>query len=309
MANIGRIGKRQFGRTRVVLRPYMHSVSPPPTASLQFAKNTSQSIWEEWFDENVFYWLTSRKPNSVGVYPFFTYAACYIFEHASFLERHGDSSYGLLHKSLTEQIACLHIYRVTRLDADLCQRCYRVPWELVFERFDATYMAFLHGLVLYCQSDLATRSPGQFFWNRALGCALFSSESWEDNHASEVQEAVSLALQNITTIQQFHLEQVLIKPEVGRRRWTLLSAGVVKLVLQHESIKTLQLVDSKGQTVTLLWFFTQLGDWHASEEPLSWLIEAANRRGEDIRQPCCLEGNLIETLPNQSPTPNRSVKL
>ena len=272
-------------------------------------KNTSQIIWEEWFDENVFYWLVSRKPNSVGVYPFFTYAACYIFEHASFLERHGASSYGLLHKSLTEQIACLHIYCVIRLDADLCQRCYRVPREWVFERFDATYMAFLHGLVLYCQSDLANRSPGQFFWNRALRCALFSSESWDDEHASEVQEAVSLALQNITTVQQFHLEQALVKPEVGPRRWTLHSAGIVKLVLQHESIETLRLVDSNGQAVTLLWLFTQIGDWQPSEELLSWLIEGANRRGEDIRQPCCLEGNLIETLLKQSPTPNRSVKL
>lgn len=45
------------------------------------------------------------------------------------------------------------------------------------------------------------------------------------------------------------------------------------------------------------------------KERLSWLIEGAKSRGEDVRQSCCLEGNLVETLLRQNPSYERTQRL
>lgn len=277
-------------------------------------RNTSQSVWKKWFDENVFYGHSyeARRLRQfsplVGIYPFFTYAACYIFDHANSLERHGASSYPLLQEFMTEQLVSLHVLCATNLSVAPCGPCFRVPWELLFEDFDAIRVAFLHGLVLYCKSDLANRSPApaQIFWERALRCALFSSKSWLDDQAFGVRKVVSFALQNVTTVPQPHLEQAC------RGLWTPLSVGVVKLVLKHASIKDLRLVNSKGEAITLLWLFAQTKNQYGSsisKEFLNLLIEAAHDRGEYVRERCGPEGNLVETLLKRRPTATRNDKL
>lgn len=250
---------------------------------------------------------------SLRTYPFFTYAAGYIIEHAKSLERHGTSSYSLLHGCLTEQLVCLHfIFAV--VGAGWCEPCEEAYWRSLVEGFDAIYVAFSHGLVSYCKDELATRSPapGQPFWARALRLALFSMASRDVRYTFGSQEVVSLALQNITTVQQSHLEQAFFNSLFP------MPYEAVDLMLQHESVKTLRLVDSNGQAITLLWMFTRFyeghrwdewGDYNMSEKFLSLLIKTASNRGEDVRQRCGPEGNVVETLLNKSPTPTRSKKL
>lgn len=240
-------------------------------------KITSQRVWEEWVDGKVFYsnseWGRSQfKFNSTGAYPFFGYAACYVFLHAESVEKHGANSYPILHDVLTEQLVRLS-FSVLRFSA--------TSQELLAKDFDAIFVAFLYGLALYCKHDLATRSPalGEVFWERALNCALIGNPL----NSYRLGDAVSLALQNVITVKQICLEGTS----------TPLS---LKLALQHSSIKSLRLVDKRGHAVTLLWLFTQhnwLGDYKTA---LNVLIERANDRGEDVRHPCGPEGNLVETL-------------
>lgn len=51
---------------------------------------------------------------------------------------------------------------------------------------------------------------------------------------------VSLALENVTAVHS--LDQFFVRD--------------LKLVLRHESMRELRLLDDNGQAVTLLWFFT-----------------------------------------------------
>ena len=281
----------------------------------KLGKNTSRIVWEKWLDNNISNGTLSigvpQSNDSAGIYSFFAYAARYVFEHARSLERHGVSSYSLLNSHLTEQFVYLHVLHASlETRRIMCQPCYEVSWELLFEDFDAICVAFLHGLTAYCQSDLATRSqaPGQTFWQRALSCALFgcrSPEVYRDDFG--FQRSVTLALQNVTTVQQIHFELALML--LLRASWSTPNAEFLNLVLQHESIKSLQLVDRDGQAVTLLWLLTQHGLHRFSKEAFDLLIEGANRREEDVRQCCGPEGNLVETLLKQRPNPQKNGKL
>ncbi len=266
-------------------------------------KNTRIQTWMEWFDKNCFYGPRKRilpMGKSGHMFPFYVYAACHIFEHALSLEGHGASSYEVLHNSWTEHLAGLHYF--------CCRGCIMLPSDHVFGGFDMIYSAFSHGLTLYCKPDLEHRSPspGPHFWERALTCALSSSDL-NVIDALQFQEVVSLALQNVTSVQQSHLEQVLKLDKWWRSGYE----EVRRMVLQHDSVKTLSLVDSNGQAVTLLWFFTKpiYGSWDNRVRFLNLLIEGANRRGENVRQRCCTEGNVVETLLRQTPNSERRKKL
>lgn len=223
---------------------------------------------------------------SPGVYPFFEYASKYVFVHAKSVERHGSSSYPLLHDALTEQVVYLNFHMVT----EIVELPSEVAGERLFERFDAIFVAFFSGLVLYCTNDVATRSlpPGQVFWEHALTCAL-TGVFWRTDDDTDT---VSLALQNVITVKQAHLNKV----------WGFDS---LRLVLQHESIESLQLVDRHGEAVTLLRLFAQTYQYNVADSKLkelfNLLIERANGRGEDVRQRCGPEGNLVETLMKKGP--------
>ena len=269
--------------------------------------NTNEEIWNEWFNGRVFHQpekLQARYFNeNVGIYPFFAYAARYVFVHVKFLERDGSKSYPLIHSSLTEQLLRLHSFHADRLNFVFDLPCCTFqPRKSLFEDFDAIFVAFGHGLVSYCRSDLAIRSPspGQVFWERALSCALFSNtrQTWIDQGDLEVPETLSLALKNVTTVKQLHLEQ-------------MRGPGAQKLLLQHDSIKSLRLVDREGQAVTLLWLFTQdISGWQfMSRWYLNLLIERAKDRGEDVRQRCGPKGNMVETLMKERPSSLRIGKL
>ena len=270
-----------------------------------FEKTTSPSDWKDFLQGLHLYGFRSSRilPSGPidGVYPFLTYAGEYIFQHAYYLERHGASSYPLLHASLTEKFFFLHFYIKTSHPygelGELCRPCVLASDEVLFDSFDAIYVAFLHGLTGYCKSDLANRSlaPGPMFWDRALRCAIFSGCRAGDYDRLETLE---LALQNVTTVQQHHIKDSIrtvdfiygVNPEV------------VELVLRHESVKDLRLTGNEGARVTLLWFFTQLKYLRGEKflgEILDSFIEAAKRRGEDVRQRCGPEGNLVETLLKQ----------
>ena len=271
---------------------------------------TSQSVWKDWSKANRFH---SLFPNQTGIYPFFTYAASYVFEHAYSLERHGASSYPLLYEALTEPIFHLHAHQTKAWgNSCRCQLCSVSHLGLLFNDFNTIYVAFLHGLTLYCKSDLAIRSPapGKVFWERALRCAIFSGNLWEECRAEGV---LSLALQNVTTVQQVHIKALAYTLDFDS---ILPDLKVSELVLHHESVKDLRLTDSEGQAVTLFWHFSQLfvSDTFVpidSEEhtlgtrDLKLWVEAANKRGEDVRQRCGPEGNLIETLLKQEPSYRR----
>ena len=264
---------------------------------------SDQRLWRRWFLRKIFHDVQpmraqfSRTLDS-GMYPFFAYAALNIFEHARSLERHGASSYPLLHNSLTEQLIFVHFHlNASSQSQDECHSCSRVPYEGFFEDLNVTCVAILHRLVLYCKNDLAVRTsaPGQKFWERALSCAILSSQ--RSSGEPEVQQAVSLALEHIITVQQLHLEQAL---------WYC-SMVPLKLVIQHESVKDLRPIDNNGQAVTILWLFANDNrvpwDEHLRlftkdnrDEHLRLLIEAANRRGEDVRLRCGPKGNLAQTL-------------
>ena len=275
---------------------YLHGV----LRHFNLETNTSQSDWEEClYDVREF----------GSSWPFFLYAARYIFEHAKSLERHGVSSYSLLQDLLTEQIVRLHFFSAPRAKIDWCWPCYLVHKYELFENFDLFLVAVLHGLVLYCQTDLATRTkaPGQPFWERALTCAISSSAtpssySLHDDHGFGDFSVLSVALQNVTTVQQSHLEIV-------TTNLLQFAVGALDLLLQHHSVKTLRLVDNRGQAVTLLWLYTHPSLFHYSKEQLDVLIERAKDRGEDVRQRCGPEGNMVETLLKQSPTYHRKEML
>ena len=269
--------------------------------------NTSQGTGQDWFGANgkLYGRLGVEEDQVKSSYPFFTYSSGYIFAHARSVERQGVSSYPLLHDSLTEQLVGLHTFCVTQqLGRSACRPCYFSSLKnLVFKDFDPIFVAFLHGLVAYCKSDLATRvpAPGQKFWDRALTCTIYSTPALNDDIA---QETSSLALQNITSVQQHHIEDSLkfadsLNPD---------SRKVLKLVLGHESVKDLRLTDGEGQEVKFLSLYAQY-DRLLHYEVLELLVDAAKRRGEDVRQSCGPEGNLAETLLKQPPSYVRKEKL
>lgn len=288
--------------TRYLNRPLRH-----PT----FDKITSQSDWKGYLQGLHLYGFRDRMSGSgiIGVYPFLAYALTYIFEHAYSLERHGASSYPLLHGSLTEESFFLHFYLTcSSPHRKLCRVCTLASDEVLSDSFDAIYVAFLHGLTGYCKSDLANRSmaPETMFWDRALRCAILSGGVVYGS--LEALELVSWALQNVTTIQQHHIEGWIRTADF----WHDLNPEVVELVLRHESVKDLRLTDNKGARVTLLWFFTQVRyplEGKVFGGILHWFIEAAKRRGEDVRQRCGPEGNLVETLLEQGTSLWRKRKL
>ena len=287
----------------------------------KFEKITSQSDWRGCLAGMEFYEprptllygprkMTSGQPNKlIGVYPFLTYAAVYIFEHAHFLERHGASSYQLLYGSLTEQFFSLHMVVAGWLHGS-CRPCGVAPDEVLSPNFDAIYVAFLHGLVRYCKSDLANRSPapGSMFWDLALRSAISSRGSAGDYDSLGPLELLSLALQNVTTVQQHHIKDSICRNGV----WVTRDYKSAEMVLNHETVKDLRLIDSKGREVFLLWFFAQnpnIAREEVFDGLLALLIEAAKQRGEDVRQRCGPEGNLVETLLKQKPCYSRRDKL
>lgn len=238
-------------------------------------------------------------------YPFITYSARWVFEHARCLEEQGVSSFPLLNGFLTEQLVVLHMFCATQEQKmGVCWACYfSCKQHLIFEDFDQIYVAFLHGLVSYCKSDLATRvpAPGQDFWDRALRCAIYSNKLGYDD---SFQEAVSLALQNIISVQQHHIEDSLKVVDLEGPG----ILGFLKLVLCHESVKDLRLTDDEGREVKFIWLYAQPYSW-PHDGVLNVLVETAKRRGEDVRQSCGPEGNLAETLLKQPPTHKRREKL
>ena len=251
---------------------------------------TDQGVLRSWLHRTGL-----RDQHLCGIFPFFTYAASYIFRHASSLELEGQSSHPLLHKSLTKQVVCLHHYGYD------CHICNIVPYDLLFEEFDSIYVAFSHGLVSYCKDDLRVRSspPTQSLWERALICILYSHGSQK----AVVQEMMSLVLPNLATITTHHLV-------TATRQYCKVNLNVLSLdlLLEHPSVQELQLVDTKGQNVTLLWLYAQ---WHCDhdEAVLNSLIDRAKRRGESVRERCGPEGNLVETLLEKPPSTNRRVRL
>ena len=269
-------------------------------------KPTNQWHWTCWMKFNLkgLYDRVGMEENQAETsYPFLIYCAGQIFDHARSLEKHGVSSYLLLHDSFTEQLVGLHAFFGRYKTVIGCFPCTIAPLpELVFEDFDPIYVAFQHGLASYCKDDLATtaRAPSQYFWDRALRCAIYSSEARDSESSPEL---VSLALQNITTVQQHHIEDSL-DITASTRGLTM----VLELVLHHESVKDLRLTDGEGQEVKLLWLFA-LSGLLERKEVLIEFIEAAKRRGEDVRQPCGPEGNMIETLLKRRPSRGRRVKL
>ena len=269
--------------------------------------STSQGTWHDRFGRDLgLYGRVGVKKDRVEIsYPFITYSARWIFEHARSLEEQGVSSYPLLHGFLTKQLVGLHMLCATEEQRmGVCWACYfSCKQHLIFEDFDPIYVAFLHGLVSYCKSDLATRAPapGQDFWDRALRCAIYSNKL---GYHDSCQEAVSLALQNIISIKQHHIEDSL--KVVDLEGPSIL--GFLKLLLCHESVKDLQLTDEEGREVKILWLYAQPCSW-PHDGLLNVLIETAKRRGEDVRQRCGPEGNLAETLLKQPPMQKRNEKL
>ena len=265
---------------------------------------TSQSTWHDRLrpGEGLYGRLGDQVETS---YPFITYSARWVFEHARCSEEQGVSSYPLLHDFLTEQLVVLHIFCATQEQkTGVCWACYSsCKQHLIFEDFDQIYVAFLHGLVSYCKSDLATRgaTPGQDFWDRALRCAIYSNKL---GYHDSFQEGVSLALQNIASVQQHHIEDSLKVVDLEGPG----ILGFLKLVLRHESVKDLRLTDSEGREVKFIWLYAQPYSW-PHDGVLNVLIETAKRRGEDVRQSCGPEGNLAETLLKQPPTHKRKEKL
>ena len=271
---------------------------------LDLEQSTSQGVWKDWYGEKGLYDRLGVNKDQVRTsYPFLDYAARFIFKHARSLESHGVSSYPLLHNSLTEQFVSLHMFYVDIGSTHLLYTsCCLAPQDLVLEGFDPIYLAFSHGLVLYCKSDLAARvpAPSHVFWDRALRCAYYSAGVQDAQGARAI---VSLALQNVTIVQQYHIEDAIKNPYRAR--------DSLELVLQHESVKDLQLTDSEGQEVKLLWFIAQsIHRLEFGEGTVGGpFMKAAKRRGEDVRQSCGPEGNLLETYQSMRPYRQRRTKL
>lgn len=277
---------------------------------LELGTSTSQSVRMDWFhgnEQSLYDRLRVKEDQVENSYPFFDYAASWIFEHAISLESYGASSSPLLHDSLIEQLVSLHMFRVKSRRQFPCLACDFIPQDVILKDFDPIYVAFLHGLVSYYKSDLATRvpAPAQGFWDRALRCAIYSSILYCVDIEC-IQETVSLALRNVVTVQQHHIEDMLLTGGFSR---FYNDFEVAELVLQHESVADLRLTDSEGQEVKLLWFYAQ-DEYEVSYKLIcSLLIEAAERRGEDVRQSCGPEGNAVETLLKQRPSYARHRKL
>ena len=268
--------------------------------------STSQDTWQDSVDPNWNFYSRLKMDQVEASYPFLAYSAKWLFEHARSLEEQGVSSYPLLHDSLTEQLLGLHV-SLAREEYRNCPACYLSSKQgLISGDLDPVYVSFLHGLVLYCKSDLSTRVPahGQAFWDLALRCAIYSSVL--KKHII-TQEIVPLALQNITSVRQHHIGDCMA---VAGYRW---DPHILKLVLHHESVKDLRFTDGKGREVKLCWLFAQpfhIDIWHPQyNNVLDVLMEAARRRGEDVRQSCGPEGNLAETLLKQPPLRERREKL
>ena len=231
-----------------------------------------------------------------GNFPFFIYAESKIFQHASALEQSGQSSHALLHKFLTKQVVDLHNRGAP------CGICEAVHSRYWFEKFDPIFVAFGHGLILYCKDDLCVRSPPptQLFWEHVLDIILYSS-GLPTEHM--VREMMSLVLPNLTTIRQTHL-QIATHSMCGESE-NILRLG---LLLEHPSVQNLHLKDDEGQDVTLLSLYAdKLFD--DSAEVLDLLIDRAKRRGESVRERCGPEGNFVEMLLEQLPSPGRRIKL
>lgn len=277
---------------------------------LELETSTSQGVWNVSLaaDNEEFYDRLGDRGQVETLYPFLIYAARYISVHARSLESHGVSSHPLLHDSLTEQLVSLHRVFVNMPINHTCMGCYHIPKNVIFEGFDPIYVAFLHGLVAYCKSDLAIRvpAPAQVFWDRALRCAIYSSYSYDVDDET-IEEVLSLVLGNLISVQQHHIEDMLATNGSFSGKSAFRAA---ELVLLHESVIDLQLTNSKGQEIKLLWFYAQLfGTYWDYKPTLDLLIEAAKRRGEDVRQSCGPEGNLVETLLKQRPSYKRRSKL
>lgn len=277
---------------------------------LELGISTSQSVWMDWFhgNEQSLYDRLGVKEDQVEIsFPFLDYAASCIFRHARSLESYGASSSPLLHDSLIEQLVSLHMFRVKSRRRFSCLARHLIPQDVILKDFDPIYVAFLHGLVSYYKSDITTRvpAPAQGFWDRTLRCAIYSSALFDVDPES-IQETLSLALRNVVTVQQHHIEDMLFTGEHSR-----IYSGfrVAELVLQHESVADLRLTDSEGQEVKLLWFYAQDKYRSLYMPNVSLLIEAAERRGEDVRQSCGPEGNAVETLLKQRPSFLRRKKL
>lgn len=249
-------------------------------------------------------------------FPLLTYAAGHVFLHAELLEGHGVSSYTLLQEFLTEEFFYLHY--LCRESQSACGICLKLPEYLALdEEFDATCIAFLHRLGLYCKNDVDIRfpAPGQKFWNRALSFAIMSYRSQEGSASHEA--VVSLALRNVATVEQHHIEKGLRNGhfDMGNPIPTL------PLVLQHESVKDLALtynldlaltdnpIDYRRPIKILYYFVRTLFTRGRTEEWLRIFIEVANRRGEDVRQPCGPKGNVVEMLVKHGAYPRRKEKL
>ena len=251
---------------------------------------TSQSVLQSLLHRTGLY---DQRPGEI--FPFFIYAVSYIFWHASSLEQEGQSSHPLLYKSLTMQIVYLH-----HCGYD-CKICTLIPNDLLLEEFDSIYVAFGHGLSLYCKDELRVRSspPSQSLWERALKCILHS----DGFQKAVVQEMMSLVLPNLAAITTQHL--VIATRAFYKDTVNILS---LELLLEHPSVQELQLVDTKGQNVTLLWLYDQK-DCDHSEGVLNLLIDRAKRRGETVREHCGPEGNLVDMLLKRRPSQRRRIKL
>ena len=273
---------------------------------LDMQENTDLGDWKDWFDAGNFQKIYAGRYGSgylVGAYPFLTYAATQIFRHAKYFERHSASSYPVLHGALTEQLVILHLlFRRDNTESE-CWVCRKAPGELLLEDFDSCHVAFLHDLALYCNDDLAARASvlGDLFRERTLRCAIYSCVSLGLGDTV----TVSLALQNVTTIKQCHIEDFL-KISYYTQKKIYLQVG--RQVLNHESVKSLRLVDEHGQEVTVYWFLTP-NTWNVSRELFTLFLEVASGRGEDLRERCGPEGNVVETLLKQIPNSNRQGKL
>ena len=167
-------------------------------------------------------------------------------------------------------------------------------------------MAILHGLELYFRDDLRSRrsAPKPKFWERALTCAIISNRL---RHLED-RRLFSLVLRQVGTVEQVHIEHLLFHWSITPRT---LNFDVVESVLRHQSVRNLRLTDETGQTVTLFWFFADVTVDFTDylSKCLNMLIEVSSTRGEDVRQRCGPDGNLVETLLKQSPSENRKRKL
>jgi len=230
-------------------------------------------------------------------YPFLQYAASSLFYHARALERqHSVSSYEYLYGSLTEQVIFTHYFvSTTTFPSKMCGACVKSDRMTLHSSSLQTLAAFLHGLALYCKDALATNPTlEEVFADRALLCAIRSSnlDNDDDSFATTV---TSLALKNVNVVKQHHLEDAVSWPA---------DVNLTRLVLQHESLKTLRLFDRMGCEVKMPWMFVLVHSVEFGQEflrtALEGIMNVASDRGEDLREQCGPEGNLIETLLQQS---------